>query len=198
MSDVSKTQGKPSAPIALVEHIAEGIDRLVNLDISGYGVIGELYEAARAHYGGPLCLTAARRLRDVLGPGEYFCVTTGWLMPGLYPYGETDGPIGAAILGRALDIGLGARMLVVTEDRMAPIVSAACRAAGLNVMTEADLAAAPRPPHPENSYCLVVPFPYEDAACVAESARVMDTYAPKALIRDREERAESRRALRHG
>ena len=166
----------------LVEHIAENIDRLVNLDIGGYGVIDALYQAARARYGGPLSLLAARRLQAALAPGDTFCVTTGWLMPGIYPYGETDGPIGAAILGRSLGLGLGARMIVVTEDRMVPIVTASARAAGLNVMTEDDLARAPRPPHPGNVHCIVIPFPYDDEGCITQSARVLDAYAPKAVV----------------
>ncbi len=162
--------------------IAENIDALVNLDVSGYGVIGALHRAARAHHGEPLAALAARRLAAALKPGDDFIVTCGWLMPGFYPYGETDGPIGAATLGRALAIGLGARMIVVTEAEMAPIVAASCRAAGLNVMTEADLAAAPRPPHPRNLHCLVVPFPIPEAEGRLETERLFETYRPKAVL----------------
>ena len=162
--------------------ICENVDQLINLDISGYGVIAELFRAAREHYGGPLTLRAARKLRHALSEGDYFLVTTGWLCPGFYPYGETDGPIGAATLGRALAIGLGARMLVVTEDRMVPIVVATCRAAGLNVMTEEDLQRSPRPPHPRNPYCIVLPFPFEADAGAAETQRIFNTFNPKAVI----------------
>jgi hypothetical protein len=166
----------------LVQLIAENIDRLINLDVSGYGVIGDIYRAARAHHGEPLTLLAARRLRQALSPGDYFFVTSGWLMPGFYPYGETDGPIGAATLGRALGIGLDARMVVVTEDRMVPITVATCRAAGLNVMSEEDLRQAPRPPHPKNLYCLVVPFPIDEQAGRKEAERLFDNYRPKAMV----------------
>ena len=162
--------------------IAETIDRLVNLDISGYGVIDALYHAAREHYGAPLSMLAARALRRSIASGDWFCVTTGWLMPGLYPYGETDGPIGAGILGHALGLGLGARMVVVTEDRMVDAVIAACRGAGINMMTEADIDAAPRPAAPGNLYAVVVPFPYDDAQCVAASKKLFDRYSPKAMI----------------
>jgi len=166
----------------LLEAIAWNVDRLINLDISGYGVIGELYRAACDHYGGPLTLKAAERLRAELTPGTHFIVTCGWLMPGFYPYGETDGPVGAATLGRALALGLGARMLVVTEAEMAPIVTATCRAAGLNVMTEASLAAAPRPPHPGNPYCVVLPFPIGEAEGRQEALRIFERYTPKAVL----------------
>jgi hypothetical protein len=166
----------------LHELIADNVDRLVNIDVSGYGVIGHLYAAARGLSRRPVCLEAADRLKSCLGAGDYFFVTSGWLMPGFYPYGETDGPIGTATIGRALALGIGARMVVLTEDRMIPIMVATCRAAGLNVLTEDDLAAAPRSPHPKNAYCLVAPFPVDDEQAVRETKRLFDKYAPKALI----------------
>lgn len=165
----------------LLHLIAENVDRLVNLDISGYGVIRTLYEAARAHYRQPLTLLAAERLRGVLKAGDYFFVTSGWVSPGFYPVGETDGPVGAAALGRALGIGLGARMVVLTEETMVPITVATCRGAGLNVVTEADIE-GDRKPHPNNFYCLVLPFPIDDERAIGEAKRSFDRYRPKALI----------------
>ena len=181
-----------------IERICENIDRLVNLDISGYGVIDALYQAARAHYGGPLSLLAARRLREEVHSGDWFCVTTGWLMPGIYPYGETDGPIGAAILGHALGLGLGAKMLVATEDRMVPVVTAACRGAGINVMTEPDLARAPRAPIAGNLHCLVVPFPLRRRSLRRRKRAPIRHLRPQGDGRNRKERTESRGQILHG
>jgi len=65
---------------------------------------------------------------------------------------------------------------------MVPITVATCRAAGLNVMTEDDFEHAPRPPHPNNLWCLVVPIPYEDEACIAETRRLFERYQPKAVV----------------
>lgn len=172
----------PKSGSAQVDLIAENVDRLINLDISGYGVIGELYKAARSLLDRPLTLAAAQWLRDRLAGGGTVFVTSGWIMPGTYPYGETDGPIGAATLGRALAIAFGARMVVLTEERMIEATTAACRAAGLNVLTEKDLAQAPRPVHPHLLHCVVVPFPIDDVAAQAESRRLFDVYQPKALI----------------
>ncbi len=166
----------------LVELIADNIDRLINLDISGYGVIAELYQAARALHGRPLTLLAAQRLRDRLGDGGTFFVTSGWVMPGTFPYGETDGPIGAATLGRALGIAFNARMVVLTEERMIGCTIAACRAAGISVLSEADLECAPRPPHLRFLHCVIIPFPIDDDAAIAESQRLFETYRPKALV----------------
>ncbi len=161
--------------------IAENVDRLVSLDVNGYGVIRTLYEAARAHHARPLTLLAADLLRQVIRPGDYVFVTTGWVMPGFHPAGETDGPIGAAVLGRALGLGLAARMVVLTEEALVPLLVSACRAAGLNVLEESDLT-RPRKPHPKNLYCLVLPFPIDDASAIDEARRLFDRYSPKALI----------------
>jgi D-glutamate cyclase len=167
---------------ALIDLIADNVDRLINLDISGYGVIGHLYEAARSLHDRPITLVAAQQLLDRLRNGGTFFVTSGWVMPGTYPYGETDGPIGTATLGRALGLAFGARMVVLTEERMLECTTAACRAAGLSVLTESDLAQAPRPPHPRFQHCIIVPFPIDDAAAVNEARRLFDAYGPKALV----------------
>jgi hypothetical protein len=166
----------------LLDLICENVDRLVTLDISGYGVIGALYEAARAYHGRPLARLAAERLQRAVRPGDHVFVTSGWVMAGFYPYGESDGPIGAAALARALGLGLGARVVILTEAPMIPITVAACRGAGVNVLSEADLERAPRPPHPKSVCVYVLPFPIEDDLARRETERVFDRYRPRALV----------------
>jgi len=167
---------------ALLDLIAENVDRLVNLDISGYGVIGALHQAARAHYKRPLAHLAAERLHRAVRPGERVFLTSGWVMPGYYPVGETDGPIGAAALGRALAFGLNAKPVILTEETMVGITAASCRGAGLNVLSEADVERAPRAPHGANAHALVLPFPVDDEHALKEAKRLFEQYRPKALI----------------
>lgn len=178
--DVSS--GTPSAVSPLLELIAENIDRLVNLDVSGYGVIRHLHEAAVAVHRRPVALEAALRLKERLEGGGYCFVTAGWILPGFYPYGETDGPVGAATIGRALAMAFGVRMVLLTEPPLVGQMTAACRAAGLNVLSELDIEQASRDPHPKNQYCIVLPFPMDDDAAIAEAARLFDKYQPKAVI----------------
>lgn len=166
----------------LVELIATNVDGLINLDISGYGVISHIHRAARALHDRPLTLVAAQRLRELFASGGTIFVTSGWIMPGTYPYGETDGPIGAATLARALAIAFGVRTVILTEEKMLECTTAACRAAGVNVLTEKDLAEAPRPPHDRYIHCIVAPFPIDDDAAQQEAKRVFDTFHPKALV----------------
>jgi hypothetical protein len=173
--------GAAAKRAGLVDLICENVDRLVNLDVSGYGVIGALYAAARAHHRRPLARLAAERLQRAVRPGDHVFVASGWVMAGFYPYGETDGPVGAAALARALGLGLGARTVILTEAPMVPITTAACRGAGVNVLTEADAAAAPRPAHPQNLCAYVLPFPIDDALAVQETTRLFARYRPRAL-----------------
>jgi hypothetical protein len=53
--------------------IAEDIDRFVNHDISGHGVIAGIHQAVREHYDAPLPRLSAERLRVALSDhGTFF------------------------------------------------------------------------------------------------------------------------------
>jgi hypothetical protein len=163
----------------LTQLIGATIDRLVNLDVSGYGVIGRLYEAAVARQGGPLTLRAAARLVEAVGADHHVFLTGGWILPGYLAHGENDGPIGCAALARALSFGLHARPIVLTEERLVPNVEATCRAAGLLVYDVAELCQITATAVPGVS---VLPFPIDDAAASTEAERLVREYAPRAVI----------------
>ena len=118
----------------LLRLIVEDIDRFVNLDISGHGVIAGIYQAVWEHYVAP---PPRLRRNSCAWPcptvGRFF-VTSGRLIPRFYP----DGPISAAILGRALSQAFDARM---------------------EVLTEAKIVATPWPLHLGNSHRIIVPIP---------------------------------------
>jgi hypothetical protein len=101
--------------------ILETIDRICLL--GGTGGTGRarelatLYKAARSLAGEPLCAAAARRLEAALYPGAAVLLLTGAGAPPSVPWGETDGPLGAAVLARGLVLAFGARPLVVAEAR---------------------------------------------------------------------------------
>lgn len=118
-----------------IRQIGENVDQLVTLDVICYGVIGPLYRGARAAQRDlPLCLQAAAMLGERLASGGTALITNGFILPGHYPYGESDGPIGAAVLGRALALGLKSRVLVVSEPELVPLNAALLRTAGLQVV----------------------------------------------------------------
>lgn len=163
----------------LTQLIGTNIDRLVNLDVSGYGVIGRLYEAAVARQGGPLTLRAAARLAEVVGADDFVFLTGGWILPGYLAHGENDGPIGCAALARALSFGLHARPVVLTEERLVPNLQATCRTAGLLVYDAVELRQVSATTVPGVA---VLPFPIDDARATAEAERLVREYAPRAVI----------------
>src|SRR5689334_20222461 len=91
----------------------EFIDRLVSTEMRAPGFIRgvtlPLYEAARQAQGAPLSFLAASALQERVKQGDYVFFLTGAGSVPWRPHGETDGPLGAVSLGRALAIGLGAR-----------------------------------------------------------------------------------------
>jgi D-glutamate cyclase len=119
---------------ALLAQIGENVDQLVTIDVLSYGVIGPLARAARARQGGSVCLAAAAQLRARVVPGDAVILTTGFILPGHEPYPETDGPVGTAVLARALALGLRARVVVVAEEELAPVLTALLRTAELQVI----------------------------------------------------------------
>ncbi len=154
--------------------IGEGIDRLVSVEITGRGVIGELYAAARAVQEGPLCLEAASRLLQRVHKGNVVFLATG--LP-TYPWftGEQDGPVGTATLARALVLAVGARPVIVTDPVNVDICTAALRGAGLYTRAVEDALRLP-------TTAAVLPFPLEWSEAAAQSQALLDSLRPAALI----------------
>lgn len=117
--------------------VAESIDRFISVKMNQAsrfrGVIPRLYEAARARQGEPLTLAAARRLCEAAASGGTVFIATGHVHPVLLPYGETDGPPGAAILARAIRLGLTTEVVLLSEAVVTEVLRTTCRAAGLGV-----------------------------------------------------------------
>ena len=154
--------------------MGEGVDRLVSVEISGRGVIGELYAAARALEEHPLCLTAAARLLEQVHKGSVVILATG--LP-TYPWfvGEQDGPVGTATLARALVLAVGVRPVIVTDPVNVDICAAALRGAGLYVRPVEDALRLP-------TTSAVLPFPLEWDEAAARSQSLLDSLRPAALI----------------
>lgn len=165
--------------MTLMENQAEAIEALVQTDANGYGVIRPLRDATRLKQGEAGCLRAARLLSGRLGSGDWALLCTGYILPGFAPYGETDGPLGAAALARALSIGLGARPLVLVEESLAEMQQAVCRAAGLNVVPVEALAEADPG---RNRAVAVGTFPLEPAEALEEARRLVGGLQPKAVL----------------
>ena len=115
---------------ALASVFGERFDRLMTVEVRPVdgglppGIVVRLYEICRRYHGEPLSTLAARRLAEVVGEGDAVLIVTGFGLPPNLPCGETDGPPGAAVLARALAKGLGAHVVLVTEEaHLAPVAA---------------------------------------------------------------------------
>lgn len=123
-----------AAPVADERHIAavmESLDRIMSIEIRPAdgklpaGIVSGLYGACRDYFGEPLTGVAERRLRESVAANSTVLIATGAGIGPWLPQGETDGPMGAAALGRAITRTLRAKVVMVTEARHAPAVRAA-------------------------------------------------------------------------
>ncbi|HHX26897.1 MAG TPA: DUF4392 domain-containing protein [Firmicutes bacterium] len=162
------------------EIIGEYVDRLVNLEMRVQGglprgVTHKLYEAARKKQGPPLTFLAAQKLIDALKPGDNVIIATGAGVPPWLPKGETDGPLGAASLARALDIGLGVKPIVVGEERTMAPTEASFEAAGVTIVDEKMF-------NERSHVALAIPYPLGESAGEATAHELMERFKPKAVI----------------
>ncbi len=161
--------------------LGETIDRLTLLELrprsfEAWGTIPQLYETARKTTGGPLTLLAADKLVQAVKPDDLVIILTGFAVPPLIPIGETDGPLGAASLARAVNFGMKANTLVLTDDYQVDLISATCRSAELRVYTPGDIRTIPQA-------TAVQAFPLTDhEKSKGEAKRILDDLAPSAVI----------------
>lgn len=127
------------------EIIGNSLDRAVSIEMRfadglPRGVVTPLYDAARAVAGGSMSFRAAQAIKSKVRRGDHVLVVTGAGTPPWLPKGETDGPLGAAALARAMELGLGAKPILLGEERNLPSTIGATEAAGLVVVDEATFA----------------------------------------------------------
>ncbi|OQM76071.1 glutamate cyclase domain-containing protein [Manganibacter manganicus] len=123
----------------LLAQIGRNVDRIVSLDFPSYGVIGPLFEGAAKLQGEALCMQAAERLAQAVTPGSTVVLVTGLILPGHHPYGETDGPVGTAVLARTIAMAWKARVLVVVEPELSDLMTMLLRVAEMQVVSPEEL-----------------------------------------------------------
>lgn len=109
------------------------IDALLTVDLPARGVIDLAYPVFRDHYSRPLFALAAQTLTAAVQPGDTVIIATGFpnrirIDPDI---AESDGPVGAAAMARALEMGLGAAPVIVVEAPLVDATIATVQALGL-------------------------------------------------------------------
>jgi hypothetical protein len=164
---------------AVLEDLGDNVDRLCTLDLrppgptSGY--IGRFYQAVRQMTGAPLALTAARCLHQT-APGSTIVIATGFCHPERLPYGETDGPPGAAALARGVRLGLASVPLILGEAAIEAPVRACVESLELHL--HHDLTAARHDPYGVAFQA----FPTEVVAAQAAAQHLVAQIRPAVVV----------------
>lgn len=137
--------------------VAAVIDDLITTDIGGRGTISPITEATRSRQGETPSMQAARALAEHVEPGDTVYVLTGFLIPPTMVQ-ETDGPLGAVSVARAVDEALDANPVIACDPPAVEICSATARAGGLSVLerptslgSKRSVTVEPFPSDPENA-----------------------------------------------
>ncbi|MEM4204803.1 MAG: DUF4392 domain-containing protein [Candidatus Methanomethylicaceae archaeon] len=163
--------------------LAEQIDRLITLDLSFRGVIDTLYPAAREKAGEPLAMKAAQKLIENVKPNSVIFIATGWPdRPHISPaIAETDGPPGAALLGRALHRGLKVIPFFLTEEILSSPMRTVAQSAGFRILSPDEAIAAAQSPAALHA-STVLGFPADPERAKTEAASLIERYRPSAII----------------
>ena len=162
---------------------AEEIDRLMTTNITPkfqfnekYPIIQLMYNAARERSGGdPIVYTIAKQLVDRVKPGDVIFLTSGFIFY-KWRFAETDGPPGLAALARAIDLGLDARVVVITDPGLEEMHIKTVEASGLHYWSNIDKAIK------ENRQFTVLTYPIDRGEAKKVATKLLDKFKPKAII----------------
>jgi len=163
--------------------LAEQIDKLITLDLPFRGVIDTLYPAAREKAGEPLAMKAAQKLIEHVKPFNVIFIATGWPdRPHISPaIAETDGPPGAALLGRALHRGLKAVPFFLIEETLMSPMRTVAQSAGFRMVSPEEAIAAAQSPSAIHA-STVLEFPTDAEQAKKQAGLLLEQYKPSAVI----------------
>ena len=161
-------------------NVARTIDHFMTLDYTGVGLIGKIYDALKGRQDGYCCMGAAERLVAAAhaNPGAPVLIATGFPEGGGVP--ETDGPVGAALLARALFMGLGVMSVIVVDEDWADMMKATCMGAGMSPRDLPDSGQATPIEFLRPVY--IVTVPKDAAGCHRAADRLLKLTRPALLL----------------
>jgi hypothetical protein len=141
-----------------------------------------VFDPARALVDGPLAYTAARHLNGLEAGDSVFIVTGSLTRAGVSPdIAENDGPIGSAVLARALSKGFNAIPVIIVDASIRKRVARMVEFAGLNVVTHEQARAATSLPRFTGIAVMENGAIENNAARTAANA-LLAAYSPKVVI----------------
>jgi len=161
------------------EVVGEYLDRLCNIEMRMAGLVRgtthRRYDVARRVQGHPLTYLAASKIIENVHKGDFVLILTGSGSPLWLPWGETDGPLGAACLARAIDLGLQAKSVFISEERFLEPIKKTCVAAGVSVLPKEMVTK-------RNHAAVFLPFPQGEKGARDRAESLLDEFNPKAVV----------------
>jgi hypothetical protein len=154
--------------------VATIVDDLTTTDIGGRDAIDPLSAAARDQQGPNPAMQAAERLTEVVDPGDTVLVLTGFLIPPAMVQ-ETDGPLGAVSVARAVEGALDANTIIACEPAGVEICERTATAGGLRVLDRAAAAGS-------TQSVSVDPFPADRSEARSYVEELLTDVEPAAVV----------------
>lgn len=165
----------------MLKILGEYVDRLVNTKLTPQlrtHDAATYYGPARAAHGGePLTSLAAQALWHRVKEGDYVFILHNAGLPPYLPNGETDGPLGAASLARAVNWSLGARPVFIAEPDFRGPIQQCATALGLRTVSR-EVVERYRVYHAGQ----VIDFPLGPDGAAERAAALLDDYRPAAIL----------------
>lgn len=161
----------------------EKIEQLVNVDYNNRS-IDKLYAATRARSDVPVIQKIAQEIKKVPAGSFVFLatgsVTRSWVTPSI---GETDGPMGTAVLAKRIREATSAIPVIFTEKELLPSLSPVVSVAGLSVVTlEQALKADKDKDRGQTSVACLLPFAEDDAQARLDARKLVAEMNPAMVI----------------
>lgn len=161
--------------------LGEYVDRLVNTKLTPQlrtHDAATFYGPARMVQGGqPLTYLAAHALASRVKEADYVFILHNAGIDPYLPHGETDGPLGAASLARALNWSLGARPVFIGEPNFRAPIEQCALALGLRIVSR-EVVERYRVYHAAQ----VIDFPLGPEGAAERASSLLDAYKPAAIL----------------
>ncbi len=161
------------------EIVARNIERLCTVEMRTLGMprgfIHKLNAVVEDKYGAPTTLLVAKQIIERANKNDIVIISAG---AGIVPWvakGETDGPLGAAALGNALNRGLGLKPIFVTEELNIDPIKASCESLGLKF---SDFKTFKK----EDRTGFIRSYPYGDDESKKVAPEILDEFDPSMII----------------
>jgi hypothetical protein len=164
----------------VIRSLTEGIDHIITLPVFNWDnmfvsiPMVELYDGLRKRLGKSPLMYTAEKLKEHVKKDDIVAITTGFILSTMDVI-ESDGPVGAATLARAISIGLGATPVMIVEESHVESMKPICMAAGLKVFPVDKVKNSPH-------RIAVTGFPRDNSKAKVAAEEIMRTLKPSALL----------------